>query len=806
MGRNHTLLNHFVFLEADRDLTNVILGQYDFVLVFLSVLMAILSAYAAFLISERLRATKERKHYIAWLISGAFTLGGGVWAMHFIGMLAYKLPITVNYDAIVTVISMIPAVLASTVILRVTDSKELSISKLFWLSVLMGGGIGLMHYVGMMAMHMDGFMRYETTFFALSIIVAVVLAGIAIRLKLWADNFISSSIIFSGRLLIASIIMGCAIAGMHYTGMASMSIFSEPAATIQVIDWSAETLTKAIIIVVLLMTILMVTAIVISRRFDLYQQIKDSESRNRVILNNILGVVITINEKGIIQTVNSAIENVFGYSIEEVIGQNIKIIVPEPHASEHDGYLKNYRDSGIAKIIGTTRTTQGMHKDGHLIPVELDISELEQQGQRMYLGIVRDITERTQVAAELDKYRNQLEELVQKRTLEMKSALDEAERSNMAKSDFLSHMSHELRTPLNAIIGFGQMLELDAELFNETQQGNVKEILDAGHHLLELINDVLDLAKIESGKLEVSIEVVNIADILQQCLTLVQSHADKRQIEIVDNISDKGYCVQADYTRLKQVFLNLLSNAVKYNRESGRITVDSELTNEQHLRISITDTGEGLTKDEVAQLFTPFERIDELNNIEGTGIGLVITKNLIELMDGSINVDSNKGQGTTFWIELASNTLQTKEIDMPDKNEESSVPSDVNTEREHSVLYIEDNPANLRLVTQLLGTQPNICLHSAEEPFLGIELAIKHIPDLILLDINLPGIDGYEVLTRLRGQNETKHIPVIAISANAMKKDIDKGLAAGFETYITKPIDVRALLQAVKTKLSEINK
>ena len=283
-------------------------------------------------------------------------------------------------------------------------------------------------------------------------------------------------------------------------------------------------------------------------------------------------------------------------------------------------------------------------------------------------------------------------------------------------------------------------------------------------------------------------------------------NADDHQIEIIDNLSDKGYCVHADYTRLKQVFLNLLSNAVKYNRESGRITVDGELTNEQCLRISITDTGEGLTEEEVAQLFTPFERIDELNNVEGTGIGLVITKNLIELMGGSINVDSNKGEGTTFWIEFASNTLQTKEMHMTDTNEETLVDPKVKTEREHTVLYIEDNPANLRLVTQLLSSQSNICLHSAEEPFLGLELAIKHIPDLILLDINLPGIDGYEVLIRLREQNETKHIPVIAISANAMKKDIDKGLAAGFDDYITKPINVRELLQAVKDKLSEINK
>ena len=227
-----------------------------------------------------------------------------------------------------------------------------------------------------------------------------------------------------------------------------------------------------------------------------------------------------------------------------------------------------------------------------------------------------------------------------------------AEKVNQAKSEFLSSMSHELRTPMNAILGFGQILELDAEDFNEIQRNNIKEILDAGHHLLSLINDVLDLAKIESGKLEISMEKVHIDDLMTQCTTLIGVQAKAHQVELIDHISNRGYTVMADFTRLKQVVLNLLSNAVKYNRKQGSVTLSSKISDEQSLRIHVTDTGDGLTEKEIKKLFTSFERLNAVNNVEGTGIGLVITKHLIELMGGTIGVESTPGEGSTFWVEV----------------------------------------------------------------------------------------------------------------------------------------------------------
>ncbi len=268
-------------------------------------------------------------------------------------------------------------------------------------------------------------------------------------------------------------------------------------------------------------------------------------------------------------------------------------------------------------------------------------------------GSISDITDRKHAETELENHREHLEQLVVERTAELAAARTEAERSNQAKSDFLSHMSHELRTPLNAVLGFGQMLELDANEFSDSQRGSVKEILDAGRHLLDLINDMLDLTVIESGKMEISMVDVPVDDILRQCISVIGPQSKVRRLDLIDHLSGKGYMVKADPTRLKQVLLNLLSNAVKYNREHGGITLDGEIIDRRILRIRVTDTGAGLTKQDMSKLFTPFERLDRAYKTEGTGIGLVITKYLIELMGGTVGVESTLGEGCTFWVELA---------------------------------------------------------------------------------------------------------------------------------------------------------
>lgn len=396
------------------------------------------------------------------------------------------------------------------------------------------------------------------------------------------------------------------------------------------------------------------------------------------------------------------------------------------------------------------------------------------------------------------------------------TAREEAEKANRAKSRFLSSMSHELRTPLNAIMGFGQLLEIEmTSTLNESQQENVSEILKAGGHLLELINGVLDLAKIESGRIDFSIETVVLGGVIFESLQLIMPLAQKRGIELsltlngidvsFEQLLQQRHAVRADRTRLRQVLLNLLSNAVKYNCENGKLSIACCQKENTQTRISITDTGEGIALEQQGQLFKAFSRLGaEQTEIEGTGIGLVITKNIVELMGGSIGVESQPGKGSTFWVELPNEILPSGQESAPDKNEITSTSLQrSNPEHERAVLYIEDNPSNLRLVTQLLERLDNIHMWTAHEPMLGLDLATEYKPDLILLDINLPGMDGFGVLKHLRQREATRHIPVIAISANATLKDIEKGLKAGFDDYITKPIAVKEFLQAVDKALDE---
>ncbi|MCW8901168.1 MAG: response regulator [Gammaproteobacteria bacterium] len=388
-------------------------------------------------------------------------------------------------------------------------------------------------------------------------------------------------------------------------------------------------------------------------------------------------------------------------------------------------------------------------------------------------------------------------------------AREDAETANRAKSQFLSSMSHELRTPMNAIMGFGQLLNMEIDRpLSASQQENVAEILKASDHLLELINEVLDLAKIEAGRIDLSIEDVLLGNVLVESLQLILPLAQRRGIEIeifrsgaevsINDLIHDTNVVRADTTRTKQVIINLLSNAVKYNAENGKIVINCERSNNHFMRISITDTGAGLDKEQQDQLFTAFNRLGQENtSVEGTGIGLVITQHLVELMGGQINVDSSVGEGSTFWFELP---LGSEQLVDSYKAEVTEVV-DIDLEDGRSVLYVEDNPANLRLVTQLLSRLPNLHMWSAHEPLLGLDLAITNKPDLILLDINLPGIDGFELLKLLKQQNETREIPVIAISANTMPRDIERGFEAGFIDYITKPIDINKLLVAVDANL-----
>ena len=394
-----------------------------------------------------------------------------------------------------------------------------------------------------------------------------------------------------------------------------------------------------------------------------------------------------------------------------------------------------------------------------------------------------------------------LEAHVLERTTELSKTMLEAERANAAKSEFLSRMSHELRTPLNAILGFGQLLESDPEHpLTEIQADNVHEILHGGKHLLELVNEVLDLSRIESGRLEISLEPIAVAPLVEACVAQIKPLAAQRAIAIALQLNTQC-AVQADYTRLKQVLLNLLSNAVKYNRKGGSIRVSCAASGER-LRISVQDSGPGIAAESLARLFRPFERLESsYDGIEGTGIGLALAKKLVEAMHGEIGVDSRLGEGSTFWFELPISTLAPAAAKALPTLAPAPAPATAGGKRK--LLYVEDNPANLRLVQKILATRHDIELLVAASGEAGLEIAAHEQLDLILLDINLPGMDGFEVLRILKDEMRTRAVPVIAVTANAMRRDVERGKAAGFADYLTKPLDLSKLLDLIDQTLQD---
>lgn len=382
---------------------------------------------------------------------------------------------------------------------------------------------------------------------------------------------------------------------------------------------------------------------------------------------------------------------------------------------------------------------------------------------------------------------------LQQTNIDLERARVASEQANLAKSEFLSSMSHELRTPLHAILGFTQLLHAATPPPSPDHLDQLEQILQSGWHLLELINEILDLSQIESGTLALSLEPVSLVEIIRECELMIEPLAEKRgtSISFVQNCAP--CIVMADRIRLKQVVINLLSNAVKYGGAHGTITVDYGEISLKRIRVNVRDQGPGLTQHQLETIFSPFNRLgQELGSEEGAGIGLVLSKRLIEGMGGRISVDSTVGLGSVFWFELdAANDTQ-RDV-LTTKPKATATPAFGQLQEVRTLLYIEDNPANVKLVESLLANIPNIRLLSAMQAEEGIQIARTYRPDVILMDINLPGLSGIEALSKLREHPATAHIPAIALSARAMPRDIKKGLQAGFHRYLTKPLQLREL-------------
>ncbi|HET8655805.1 MAG TPA: PAS domain S-box protein [Longimicrobiaceae bacterium] len=510
------------------------------------------------------------------------------------------------------------------------------------------------------------------------------------------------------------------------------------------------------------------------------RSLRESEARQRLLLQAVPDLIFHGNRAGVCLDVQAPEETRdLLQPPEELIGRNVREILPPEVAAtilEHTGRAL---DSGeVQRFEYALQTPSGLQEyEARLLPV----------GSDEVLSLVRNVTERRRAAER------------ERALLDEQAVRAQAEAASLAKSEFLSRMSHELRTPLNAVLGFGQLLKLDLE--RKEDQESVEQILKAGEHLLNLVDEVLDIARIEAGKMSLSVEPVPLGALLRESVDLVRMMAEQQEVgmKVLEGGGPERY-VLADQQRLKQVLLNLLSNAVKYNRRGGTVIVDSRPEPEELVRIEVRDTGLGIPAEKLDRMFVPFERLGaEQSGVEGTGLGLALSKGLVDAMGGRIEVESTPGEGSRFSVVLPRAAEPTAEGTLRADLPAESAP--VATQTVLTVLFVEDNLANVRLMERILQRRPQVRLLTAMQGSLGLHLAQQHRPDLILLDLNLPDLTGDEVLLQLRRDPALCHVPVVMISGDAIPSKVQRLLDLGAQRYMTKPFMVQELLDLLDEAL-----
>ena len=553
------------------------------------------------------------------------------------------------------------------------------------------------------------------------------------------------------------------------------------------------------------------------------------EARLKHIFDAVLEGIVVIDSHGIITEINQSALQMFGYASDELLGRNCSLLMPAAIAAQHDHYLSQYEQTGEKHILREPRRVLARRRNGEEFPIHIAVNETRTAQTRIYTAVIRDITNALQTEKALS------------------DAKEAAEAASQLKSDFLANMSHELRTPLNAILGHAQLLGAEQNIRGETvlDKASVSEhadrIMQSGWHLLGLIEEVLDLAKVESGTEKVVLEPVSLAPLLRSCREQLQYQADKHGVSLQPTrMPERDIRVMAEPRRLRQVLMNLLSNAIKYNHAGGSVTVRVGPGGAGRILIEIQDTGRGMSTEQLQQLFQPFIRFTRPDEtITGSGVGLALSRRLVENMNGCIRVSSEPGKGSSFSVELdeAVPGASTDQASVEPVNRESTPvsaspaasapaiassdatalpqqPADENLlapdEQDASgleiapahILYIEDTPANFEIVHMYLGLQGGYIVEGAEDGETGLKLAQESPPDLILLDMSLPGMHGLDVKKQLAAQSITASIPVVALTAAAMTREVDAAMEAGFSDYLTKPVRLARLKEVVDKLLT----
>jgi PAS domain S-box-containing protein len=741
-------------------------GVYNGGLVVLSLLVAIFSATMALQTASVARQTSLRWHRHVAIATGALALGGGIWTMHFIGMLSFELCTSVDYNLGLTALSFVPALAASWITLNMLSKMKVSNLQLLAGGVLVGAGVGAMHYSGMAAMRTAAVLRYDPALFALSIVVAVVLATISlgVRFKLRSVRMHKVT-----RLVVAGAIMGLAISGMHYTGMAAARFIGEPTVRQGSFFIDSTFASLALSMFTITITILVTAANGLVRYRQTFQQVRASESRIRAIVETAVDGIITINGRGIVQEMNRSAERMFGWTAQEVVGRNIKMLMPEPDRSSHDDYLRNFLDTGLPKVIGQGREVNGMHKSGRLVPVRLAVGRVDLPGSQLFVGFVTDISERRALEASL------------------RDTADKAEQAAEAKTAFLANMSHEIRTPMNAIIGFTELL-LKNELAPQ-QRSHLSIVHQSARSLLGLLNDVLDSTKLEKGAVALEQIDFSLRELAQQVISSLRLSAENKNLELfLDYREGTVQYFKGDPLRIQQVLTNLLGNAIKFTH-SGQVSL-SIFVDSGAVRLDVADTGIGMSEEQLQRIFDPFSQADASisRRFGGTGLGTTIARQLVELMGGDIRVESTPGRGSLFMVSVP--------LEAGTRPEAPNAAISGSNLPPMRVLIADDVPQNLELLSHLLKDAGHqvVCAHDGEEAVTKFSDGTHY--DLVLMDVHMPRVDGLTAARRIRSlekSTDRRAVPIIALTASVMESDRRAARAAGMDGFASKPLDLPRL-------------
>lgn len=883
-----------------------VVSTYDPWLILLSIFIAILASFMGFQVASQAQNAPPIRKNLSLLI-GSLVLGGGVWSMHFIGMLALDLCTNISYQFDLTAVSVLPAIIASWIALNLITRKEIKSQELILGGILVGSGIGTMHYVGMAAMEMAPLLRYNMVIFVISILVAITLAILALWIRFGLEQKITSNLSVNSKVTIASCVMGAAITSMHYTGMAAarfvlplgLEISAQTSEISTILALSVTAITVVLILLVL-------GANLIFRYKDISTAAMNNECRLIATMNTAIDGIITINSHGIIISVNNAVSTLLGWQTEELLGNNVRMIVPMPDQHHHDQYIHNYVKTRKAKIIGTGREVEALTKNGEKIPVRLGIGEVELNKEIMFVAFISDLRERKAMETSLRKKESKIRSLVTNipgiayrcldkpgwpnifindevekmlgypanefllpnplrsiadfvhpddineiintdfraqegyqlefrvidrynnikwvlghgRALKaedsdeyyldgfimditdrkkMESAIieakEKAEQAAATRSAFLANMSHEIRTPMNSIIGFSDIL-LDEELSNHHRK-QLNTINQSAKSLLHILNDVLDSAKLDKGKFQLEYRDFSLVEEVDSVVSTLWLQAQNKGLDInlnIDKECQRFYNGVPD--RVRQVLTNLIGNAIKFT-EQGNVTINIKTVKGNSLLFTISDTGIGMTADQLTSIFDAFAQADESmsRRFGGTGLGTTISKQLVELMGGSITASSKMNEGSTF------------EFCIPIKTAKYPIQPNTKNYTELNplkILIVDDIEQNIDLLSLILKRNQHTVFIARDGQQALAKMHDEKL-DLVLMDIQMPVMDGLTAAQKRR-EYEAKHglprLPIIALTASVLPRDKESAEQAGMDGFANKPIDIQQLTQEINNTLA----